>query len=98
MELYHLGCSFVAHGTSVLDLFSSKVSKCFCPKIGLRTFEFDASVTVGVSFILLSFADRDSARWGLSPKIVRRRRVLFWDLFVGETWQVIVPLAVSIVL
>ncbi|KAJ2927802.1 hypothetical protein H1R20_g9292, partial [Candolleomyces eurysporus] len=30
---------------------------------------------------------RDSARWGLSPKIVRRRRVLFWDLFVAETWQ-----------
>ncbi|PFH47833.1 hypothetical protein AMATHDRAFT_151154 [Amanita thiersii Skay4041] len=31
--------------------------------------------------------DRDSARWGLSPKMVQRRRVLFWDLFVADVWQ-----------
>ncbi|KAK7461295.1 hypothetical protein VKT23_008474 [Stygiomarasmius scandens] len=30
---------------------------------------------------------RDSARWGLSPKMVQRRRVLFWDLFVADVWQ-----------
>ncbi|TFK67014.1 hypothetical protein BDN72DRAFT_961339 [Pluteus cervinus] len=30
---------------------------------------------------------RDSARWGLSPKIVQRRRILFWDLFVADIWQ-----------
>ncbi|KAG5222590.1 zinc cluster transcription factor [Salix suchowensis] len=31
-------------------------------------------------------ADRDSARWGLSPKMVQRRRILFWDLFVADSW------------
>ncbi|KAF9522363.1 fungal-specific transcription factor domain-containing protein [Crepidotus variabilis] len=30
---------------------------------------------------------RDSARWGLSSKMVQRRRILFWDLFVADTWQ-----------
>ncbi|TEB24873.1 hypothetical protein FA13DRAFT_1756766 [Coprinellus micaceus] len=30
---------------------------------------------------------RDSARWGLSPRMVQRRRILFWDLFVADTWQ-----------
>lgn len=29
---------------------------------------------------------RDSARWGLSPKMVQRRRVVFWDLFVADVW------------
>ncbi|KAF9493817.1 hypothetical protein BDN71DRAFT_1590785 [Pleurotus eryngii] len=29
---------------------------------------------------------RDSARWGLSPKMVQRRRILFWDLFVADSW------------
>lgn len=33
-------------------------------------------------------ADRDSARWGLSPKMVQRRRILFWDLFVADSWTV----------
>lgn len=32
--------------------------------------------------------DRDSERWGLSPKMVQRRRILFWDLFVADVWQV----------
>ncbi|KAF8624941.1 hypothetical protein AX17_006967 [Amanita inopinata Kibby_2008] len=31
--------------------------------------------------------NRDSARWGLSPKMVQRRRILFWDLFVADVWQ-----------
>ncbi|KAJ3798734.1 fungal-specific transcription factor domain-containing protein [Lentinula aff. detonsa] len=30
---------------------------------------------------------RDSERWGLSPKMVQRRRILFWDLFVADVWQ-----------
>ncbi|CAA7261067.1 unnamed protein product [Cyclocybe aegerita] len=30
---------------------------------------------------------RDSARWGLSPKMVQRRRTLFWGLFVADVWQ-----------
>jgi len=36
----------------------------------------------------MSPLDRDSARWGLSPKMVQRRRILFWDLFVADVWQV----------
>ncbi|KAJ3976024.1 hypothetical protein EV361DRAFT_1001583, partial [Lentinula raphanica] len=37
--------------------------------------------------VLERTADRDSERWGLSPKIVQRRRILFWDLFVADVWQ-----------
>ncbi|KAJ8095260.1 hypothetical protein PM082_010483 [Marasmius tenuissimus] len=29
---------------------------------------------------------RDSARWGLTPKMVQRRRILFWDMFVADVW------------
>lgn len=29
---------------------------------------------------------RDSERWGLPPKMVQRRRILFWDLFVADVW------------
>jgi hypothetical protein len=32
--------------------------------------------------------DRDSARWGLSPKMIQRRRTIFWDLFVADAYQV----------
>ncbi|KLO11085.1 hypothetical protein SCHPADRAFT_921876 [Schizopora paradoxa] len=31
--------------------------------------------------------DRDSARWGLIPREVQRRRALFWDLFLADSWQ-----------
>lgn len=30
---------------------------------------------------------RDSERWGLPAKMVQRRRILFWDLFVADVWQ-----------
>ncbi|KAL6309381.1 fungal-specific transcription factor domain-containing protein [Sparassis latifolia] len=30
---------------------------------------------------------RDSARWGLSQKVVHRRRILFWTLFTADVWQ-----------
>ncbi|KAF8448743.1 fungal-specific transcription factor domain-containing protein [Boletus edulis BED1] len=30
---------------------------------------------------------RDSTRWGLPDKIVQRRRILFWDLFVADSWH-----------
>lgn len=30
---------------------------------------------------------RDSAKWGLPAKVVQRRRVLFWDLFVADAWS-----------
>ncbi|KAJ7779019.1 fungal-specific transcription factor domain-containing protein [Mycena metata] len=29
---------------------------------------------------------QDSAGWGLSAKMVQRRRILFWDLFVADVW------------
>ncbi|KAK1221049.1 hypothetical protein PQX77_016095 [Marasmius sp. AFHP31] len=29
---------------------------------------------------------RDSARWGLTHKMVQRRRILFWDMFVADVW------------
>lgn len=32
--------------------------------------------------------DRDSTRWNLPDKVVQRRRVLFWDLFVADAWHV----------
>ena len=37
---------------------------------------------------LMSWLDRDSAHWGLSPKMTQRRRMLFWDLFISDVWQV----------
>ncbi|EJD08116.1 uncharacterized protein FOMMEDRAFT_131048 [Fomitiporia mediterranea MF3/22] len=30
---------------------------------------------------------RDSARWGLGRQETERRRILFWDLFVADSWQ-----------
>ncbi|KAI9571978.1 fungal-specific transcription factor domain-containing protein [Boletus coccyginus] len=30
---------------------------------------------------------RDSTRWSLPDKIVQRRRVLFWDLFLADAWH-----------
>ncbi|CAL1714453.1 unnamed protein product [Somion occarium] len=30
---------------------------------------------------------RDSARWGLPEALVNRRRLLFWNLFVADSWQ-----------
>lgn len=37
---------------------------------------------------LHSLLDRDSARWGLPPIMVDRRRLLFWNLFVADSWTV----------
>ncbi|TFK21657.1 hypothetical protein FA15DRAFT_672344 [Coprinopsis marcescibilis] len=45
----------------------------------LITLASHLSLTIGLH--------RDSARWGLSPKMVQRRRILFWDLFVADVWQ-----------
>ncbi|KAI0046045.1 hypothetical protein FA95DRAFT_1520813 [Auriscalpium vulgare] len=30
---------------------------------------------------------RDSARWETNPKVVQRRRMLFWDLFIADSWH-----------
>lgn len=35
-----------------------------------------------------NIADRDSSRWGLPEKIVYRRRLLFWNIFEADAWQV----------
>ncbi|KAI0294497.1 hypothetical protein B0F90DRAFT_1640097 [Multifurca ochricompacta] len=31
--------------------------------------------------------DRDPARWETDPKIVQRRRMVFWDLFIADSWH-----------
>lgn len=33
-------------------------------------------------------ADRDCARWKLTPAEVQKRRALFWELFITDCWQV----------
>ena len=37
---------------------------------------------------LAEFKERDSAGWNLGPEEVRRRRSLFWELFVYDAWTV----------
>ena len=32
--------------------------------------------------------DRDSSRWRLEPREVQKRRALFWELFITDSWQV----------
>ncbi|KAK7061069.1 hypothetical protein VNI00_000804 [Paramarasmius palmivorus] len=44
----------------------------------LITLASHLSMTIGLH--------RDSARWGLTPKMVQRRRIVFWDLFVADVW------------
>jgi hypothetical protein len=34
------------------------------------------------------FSDRDPARWNMEPKIVERRRSLFWEIFAADHFQV----------
>ncbi|KAG6848803.1 hypothetical protein H0H93_013878, partial [Arthromyces matolae] len=45
----------------------------------LITLAAHLSMTIGLH--------RDSAQWGLTPKMVQRRQILFWDLFVADVWQ-----------
>ncbi|KAG6849964.1 hypothetical protein H0H93_003153 [Arthromyces matolae] len=45
----------------------------------LITLAAHLSMTIGLH--------RDSVRWGLTPKMVQRRQILFWDLFVADVWQ-----------
>ncbi|KAF9445242.1 hypothetical protein P691DRAFT_795733 [Macrolepiota fuliginosa MF-IS2] len=48
--------------------------------------ELTWSLITLASHLSQTVPDRDSARWGLSPKMVQRRRILFWDLFVADVW------------
>jgi hypothetical protein len=57
--------------------------------IGLRKWFFSLLFfSCGAHVFFLWVIDRDSARWGLSETMVQRRRILFWDLFVADVWQV----------
>ncbi|KAI0698383.1 hypothetical protein BC835DRAFT_1269122 [Cytidiella melzeri] len=54
--------------------------------------ERDSSIETAWSLLTLSSqlaqsVHRDSARWGLKETDVQRRRVLFWDIFIGDAWQ-----------
>jgi hypothetical protein len=33
-------------------------------------------------------ADRDTGRWKLDPSETQRRREIFWELYVYDSWQV----------
>ncbi|KAF8827844.1 hypothetical protein HHX47_DHR4000927 [Lentinula edodes] len=54
-----------------------------------KTGQSETSMEMTWSLITMAaHLNRDSERWGLSPKMVQRRRILFWDLFVADVWQV----------
>ncbi|KAH8825599.1 fungal-specific transcription factor domain-containing protein, partial [Flagelloscypha sp. PMI_526] len=36
---------------------------------------------------LAQTVNRDSARWDLPQKMVRRRRAIFWDVYIAENWN-----------
>ncbi|KAL1681609.1 fungal-specific transcription factor domain-containing protein [Schizophyllum commune] len=63
---------------------------------GVGPHDESAETTMETSWSLLTFAchlcqtiglHRDSERWGLSAKMIRRRRHLFWQLFTADIWQ-----------
>jgi hypothetical protein len=39
----------------------------------------------GIRAILI---DRDTGRWKLDPSETQRRREVFWELYVQDSWQV----------
>ncbi|KAH8830721.1 hypothetical protein DL96DRAFT_1668442 [Flagelloscypha sp. PMI_526] len=49
--------------------------------------ELTWNLTTLAAHVAQTVSNRDSARWGLSEKMVQRRRVIFWDLFVAENWN-----------
>lgn len=44
----------------------------------------------GIRAILI---DRDTGRWKLDPSETQRRREVFWELYVQDSWQVSKPLS-----
>ncbi|KAG1816513.1 uncharacterized protein BJ212DRAFT_1271447 [Suillus subaureus] len=45
------------------------------------------SLVILAAHLSQSVRNRDSAKWGLPAKVVQRRRLLFWDLFVADAWS-----------
>ncbi|KAG1774346.1 fungal-specific transcription factor domain-containing protein [Suillus placidus] len=45
------------------------------------------SLVILAAHLSQTVRNRDSAKWGLPAKVVQRRRVLFWDLFVADAWN-----------
>ena len=41
-----------------------------------------------IEFYLNRHSDRDPEKWGLEPKLVERRRNLFWEVLYVDNWQV----------
>ncbi|KAK7052073.1 Zn(2)-C6 fungal-type domain-containing protein [Favolaschia claudopus] len=78
-----------------LHLLSIYISLASPGTVRYKNGEEDADTSMEMTWSLITLAahlsqtiglHRDSARWGLSPKMVQRRRILFWDLFVADVW------------
>ncbi|KAI0248759.1 hypothetical protein BJV78DRAFT_1233220 [Lactifluus subvellereus] len=53
---------------------------------GESSMEFTWSL-VALAAHLAQTVHRDPARWETDPKIVQRRRMVFWDLFMADSWH-----------
>ncbi|THH09507.1 hypothetical protein EW145_g1977 [Phellinidium pouzarii] len=63
----------------------------------LMTFGFTLATSIGLRKIFIdndelkksdvSAVDRDPARWEMEPKIIQRRRFLFWEIFTIDKWE-----------
>lgn len=52
--------------------------------MGLREYLSSASF----SSALIPCIDRDPSRFNMSPKVVQRRRTLFWEIFSADLFHV----------
>ncbi|KAF7375443.1 Zn(2)-C6 fungal-type domain-containing protein [Mycena sanguinolenta] len=56
-------------------------------KDGNTSMEMTWDVTLAAQLSQKIGLHRDGTRWGLSPRMVQRRRKLFWDLFTADMWN-----------
>ncbi|KAI9440996.1 hypothetical protein H4582DRAFT_1940839, partial [Lactarius indigo] len=45
---------------------------------------------VAIACYLAQTVHRDPARWESDPRIVQRRRLVFWDLFLADSWNALI--------
>ncbi|TRM68025.1 fungal-specific transcription factor domain-containing protein [Schizophyllum amplum] len=77
LHLMSLYCSLTSQG--VVGAHDESAETTMEMSWSLLTFACHLSQTIGLH--------RDSERWGLSAKMIRRRRHLFWHLFTMDVWQ-----------